>query len=270
MRPETALATIDRDDQKEVWLEQLKRERPDVAILPNFWTLLEQNAARWCPKVAASDFWLDVAARLERWKNDYYNEKGDSLFPTENPLPGFVPKSAASIQSKAFRSRELAEHVDCVLGVWPKGISPVPRLNDLVRTRIVCPYLDGTQFLTDRLIALARETNVDYDQITQRVEDAGYFARHFYFKTEVGFRVAGESFPTTIQCEVQIGTVLSTQIWQTAHRLYDEVREAPKGSDDWKDDADDPRTIRKTLGQQAHQLDLLLMKLRDKTSRKKG
>lgn len=242
--------------------DALGKLRPEFQV-PGFLERLESNCSQWAADVSAGFFWAEARRRLPHWRSEYRSlTKADLLVDFD--LPSFVAKPSSSIINKLSRynnKQKLHEFV-------PIQGPPVPTIGDIVRTRIRCQYIDGVEFLANKLEELGGELNVVPVRERQgKIE--GYFAQHLNIKHDVTYREAGHGTPTIITCEIQIASALASQMWQTSHSLYENVRSDMSAPDDWQWKPDDPRFISNQLGHMLHLADGLLVQLRDSKSTKK-
>jgi hypothetical protein len=238
------------------WIRQLRHTRPEVTI-PGFWKGVEENCRIWAEHVSIGPYWSAASNHLSRWKTEYSNMKADSLLP-EPMLPKFQGKGETRIRTKL--------HQCCVdddaFQAFPTDGPPIPSLNDLVRTRVSCKYLDGVDFLADKLQELAEEIGICLHR-SREGRVGGYFAQHIYFTEDVYWRFGGETQPCTIRCEIQLATQLSTRIWEATHPFYETEREELEGTLDWQWKPTDPRFVAHQLGHMIHLADGLLVQLRE-------
>jgi len=255
---ETSSPKTDQD-----WLDELGRKWPDLRV-PGYWPTLGQNCEQWAREVSAGHFWTEVRARLPEWGAEYRKRTHGSALAGQ--LPDFVAKGEDRIRSKIL-SKCSRDAVFCQSALGTGG-PPIPQLNDLVRTRISCKFVDGVQFLASRLNDLGKTLGVRTErQWVGSLE--GYFAQHVTFQAEVYFRFGGGVTPTTITCEVQVGTDLSTRVWESAHAIYEGARDTPDEPAEWQWNPKDPRFVARELGHMIHLADGLLMQLRDSVSASK-
>lgn len=241
----------------EEWLRRLAELRPEVR-LPGFWTNVAENCARWAAEVSVGPFWAQAKVRLDRWRMEYRAASQADLL-TQPDLPSFLPKPEKSIYDKLFRRcKDVRDYIDKAI---PREGPPVPRLGDLVRTRIVCRYIDGVEFLATKLMELADEMGLSPSRRREgRLE--GYFAQHVTVSQDVIFRLAGYGELAKIICEIQIASEMATRMWDAAHSLYEIVRGTGDDPEDWQWKPDDPRFISNQLGHMIHLADGLLVQLR--------
>jgi len=247
-----------RSELKEAdWLRELAALRPEVR-LPGYWKNLAENAARWAAELTVGPFWTEAKNRLDQWRTEYRAlTEADLLL--QPGLPDFVSKPETSIRDKLFRRcKDDPEYVQKALaGEGP----PIPRLGDLVRTRISCRYIDGVEFLANKLFALAKEMGFHSERWREgRIE--GYFAQHVIVQQDVIFRLGGQGELGKIRCEIQIASELATRMWDAAHPLYESVRGSAVAPENWQWKPDDPQFISSQLGHMIHLADGLLVQLR--------
>lgn len=257
-RPRTSSSRVSTGDS---FTEECGSFRKELAV-PGYWKALEQNCSQWADEISVSPFWKEVDKRQPTWSNEFQRRTAGALLA--NPgIPKFVGKSAKRIREKlAHRSRD--ERVP-ISEMWPKSGPPVPFLNDLVRTRIECQFLDGVEFVGTSLEALAKECGVKCSRERQGLLE-GYFAQHFLFEQPVFFRWGGGEEPTTVKCEIQIATLLATRIWEESHRIYETWRTREEDAQDWQWNPNDPRFVARQLGHMIHLADGLLVQLRNNVS----
>ena len=246
----------DSDD----WLAQIGQTVPEV-LLPGYWENIGNNSATWANEVSAGPFWQTAHAQLDLWRQEDRSEHASDLL-SEVGLPKFVGKSAASIKDKVCRKCKDPEFAS--VAVDSKG-PPVPKISDLVRTRIACRYIDGVEFLASKLCKVAEEMGLGPRRERQgKVE--GYFAQHITINQDVIYRIAGVSRQTKVLCEIQLATDFGTRMWDASHSLYERVRGKASTAESWQWTPEDPRFIANQLGHMIHLADGLLMHLRNSGS----
>jgi len=248
---------------EEEWIRQLAELHPD-ARLPGFWTNVAQNCATWADELTAGPFWRTAAQRLDAWRAEYREKRGADLL-IQIGLPPFVSKPEGSIRDKLFRHCKRKD--DYIRKAFEPGGPPIPRLGDLVRTRVVCRYIDGVEFLATKLFDLAKEMGCLLDR-TREGRITGYFAQHIMVHQEVFYRMASQSRPGKVVCEIQIATQMATQMWEAAHPLYESVRGEEADPEEWQWKPDDPQFIANQLGHMIHLADGFLVQLRQSRKRK--
>jgi hypothetical protein len=239
--------------------QELARQRP-ITSTPGYWQSIADNCVQWVEQVRVSPFWQNVGLNLPHWALEYRNLKGGVLLRSVEP-PKFDAKGQERIRTKVRQIACEMTPPDFSV-VLPASGAPVPALNDLVRTRVRCQYLDGVDFLAEKLVKLGEAMNIrNKREYKGKLE--GYFAQHFYFEENVIFRFGGVSQMTTIQCEVQVATELSTPVWDAGHFVYEAWRGQSDEAKDWQWNPKAPRFLVRQLGHMLHLADGILVQMRD-------
>jgi ppGpp synthetase/RelA/SpoT-type nucleotidyltranferase len=246
------------------WLEELKEVRSEISI-PGYWETLEANCKQWAEDISVGPFWSEAQQKLEAWIAEYRNKTSGALL-IKPGLPKFQGKTAKRIKSKLYQKR-LKEN-NYKLEVFSEDGPPIPKLNDLVRTRISCQYVDGVEFLASKLAQLSKEMNMEHEHSREgRLE--GYFAQHVNFVEDVFYRFGGGTKPGRVTCEIQLSTELANRVWETTHLIYEESRETDEKAEEWQWNPKDTRFISRQLGHMIHLADGLLVQLRESTTQRK-
>jgi hypothetical protein len=238
---------------------ELERKWPAVRV-PGYWSTVEENCKQWAREISVGPLWSEAKNRLVGWSADFRRKSGGVLVAA--PLPDFVGKGADRTKKKVIS--KCADDAAFAREALGSDGPPVPRLSDLVRTRISCKFLDGVEYLAERLNELAIEQGVAVERQRQG-KLVGYFAQHVTFAADVHFRMAGHAEPVRISCEIQVATELSSQIWEAAHPVYEIARVRSDDPEDWQWSPKDPRFIARQLGHMIHLADGILVQLRDST-----
>lgn len=232
--------------------------------LPGYWKCLEDNCRQWADEVFVSPFWKEFDETRSAWSNEFNHRTGGALLAANN-LPRFCGKGASRVKSKLVQLTTGPEKTT-INRYWPLTGPPVPQINDLVRTRIECQFLDGVEFIATKLQQLAEASGIRVER-TRQGKIEGYFAQHLYFDQAVLFRFGGGAQQVTIQVEVQIATQLATRVWLESHGVYEQWRGKRESRDEWQWQPLDPRFIARQLGHMIHLADGLLVHLRESSRR---
>lgn len=248
---------------EEECLRELANIRSEV-LLPGFWKNLAENSEQWAEEVSVGPFWAEAEHRLDQWRTEYRSTNDGDLLSRPG-LPKFESKSENSIRDKVFRRcREKADYIKTAI---QREGPPIPRIGDLVRTRIACRYIDGVEFLANKILALAEEMSLSSRRRREgRIE--GYFAQHITVQQQVIFRLAGHTELATIICEIQLASEMATRMWEAAHPLYEDARRDHAEPEDWQWKPTNPQFISSQLGHMIHLADGLLVQLRQSNKRK--
>lgn len=243
----------------------VKSARPEVGV-PGYWDTLQDNCNQWAKEITVRPFWEEAKKRLSLWRYKYRRKTGEALLSTRE-LPDFKAKDKVRTREKLYQ-QALRESSD---PPFPKDPAKpaIPIMNDLVRTRITCNFMDGVEFLGQELVALAKELRCYYEHKREgRLE--GYYAQHVIFEENVFFRFGGVDTPARICCEIQLASVLATRVWESSHLIYEKSRIIEEEPEDWQWNPKDPRFISRELGHMIHLADGLLVQLRDSVPRKRS
>jgi len=254
-----------RDLTEADWLRQLAAVRSEVR-LPGFWTNLAENCARWAEELSVGPFWTEAKRRIDQWRMEY-RAANDADLLSQPGLPSFTSKAEGSIRDKLFR--RCKQEADYLAKAVEKEGPPIPRLGDLVRTRIACRYIDGVEFLANKIVGLADEMKLSPERRREgRIE--GYFAQHITVQQEVIFRIVGHGQLAKVVCEIQIASEMATRMWDAAHPLYESARREAADPEDWQWKPNDPRFISNQLGHMIRLADGLLVQLRQSMKNRKA
>ncbi|HTR82955.1 MAG TPA: hypothetical protein VMI56_00655 [Reyranella sp.] len=262
--PAAEKATRPSGERPEDWATRISELHPDTKVA-GYWKAIQDNCEQWAKEITVGPYWSEVRNNLDRWSTEYRASTQADLLRVGG-LSGFDFKSETSIRDKVYRiCRNKPDKAKGIIGSSPT----IPRLNDLVRTRVVCRYVDGVEFITSKMADLARvQTVLQGRRREGRLE--GYFAQHLYLKQQVFFRYGGQQMPAEILCEVQVATEMATRMWTEGHGAYEIARGANDEPEKWQWSTNDPRFISNQLGHMLHLADGLLMQLRDSTKSRKS
>lgn len=233
--------------------------RPEIRV-PGYWDNLTENCEQWASEVSVCPLWKAFDKHRPAWRTEFHQQTGGALLVSDE-LPQFCGKKHKRIQTK-LRQLETGKAPKKAADMWPSEGPPVPRLHDLVRTRVKCQFLDGVEFIATKLEQLATDMDLHYERERQgRIE--GYFAQHLYFTHDVIYRFGGVSQQVTISCEVQFATLLASRVWEESHAVYEVWRGREESQDEWQWNPKEPRFLARQLGHMIHLADGLLVQLRD-------
>ena len=128
------------------WLAKLGEIRQEFAI-PHYPRILAENSETWAQEISVGPFWTLTKSRLAQWRTEYKSLTGADLLSRPD-LPNFESKTEDGIRDKLVRVSKRNE--DDLSNVVATDGPPIPKFNDLVRTRIACRYIDGVEYLAKR------------------------------------------------------------------------------------------------------------------------
>ena len=183
---------------------------------------------------------------------------------TKAPELVFSKKTFASFASKLFR-------LNCLWNrLWPKnpqgGWFTYPnsfgQIDDLVRTTLICRYLDGPERVSKEILAAAKDAGLD-GNISPKATETGYYAWHAYVRMPAQVIVADKLSDVSISVEFQTTTQLQAALRELTHKFYEQDRVEPsiaRPQSKW--DYQSPRFRAEYLGHTLHLVDAMILELR--------
>ncbi|WP_152997421.1 hypothetical protein [Methylobacterium sp. GXS13] len=217
--------------------------------------------------VQAGTFIRNIVDELSNIAKEYANGNSHLLYYPSDPGDiAVVSKPYVSVLSKVYRSNCLN---NTRYPAAPKaGIITIgtmyEKINDLLRTRLVCKYMDGPEFVCNKLAAYTEQNDIEFTYYPMASE-LGYYAWHCYFRLPVELMIDNYVQERRISLEIQITTQLAEVITALTHGLYETNRERPQPKDNkswrWQ-----PRTQQfrsAYLGHTLHLLEGIIQTFRD-------
>jgi hypothetical protein len=137
-------------------------------------------------------------------------------------------------------------------------------IDDLIRSRIICKYMDGPPFVCKSLEEYCASVGISCNFRDVSTE-AGYYAWHFYFRIPVELSICSDVVTRSISVEIQFSTQLAEAISALTHGLYEERRTGAGSADDrgWRWDASSQRFRSTYIGHGLHLLEGMIQTFRD-------
>ncbi len=237
---------------------------PEAAALETAY--YEAVATRIRETVAKGPVWTDLVGTLGSFESEYLAATGYRLFVT-GVVPELQVKPFDSFILKTFRKNVIEN------GGWPsppEGGWYVPtnwyaRIRDVVRTLTVVKYLDGVEFVANRIEALCHRhsavCSVEYE-----AREEGYYAAHIYISAKCEIpKVTWDTETIDVMFEVQVTTQLQEVIRRLLHRYYEARRSRLSIVDTkWQWDYRNDEFIANYLGHILHYVEGMIMDVRDK------
>jgi len=172
-----------------------------------------------------SSFWIELNRRLPELNSEFRLIDGYDLL-LRNAEPDLDVKSYDSFLLKTFRRNCLDNKAWPTepTGGWMIPSSWHSRINDVIRTRYIVKYLDGVEFLANRIAKIATENGLE-PRIDFETKAEGYYAAHLYVTPT--FEVPAISWDTEyiqLSIEIQITTQLQEVILKLLHEHYEQRR----------------------------------------------
>ena len=218
-----------------------------------------------------SSFWEAVKRQFSNINDEYRKLKGYQLLTT-NEAPDIYIKSLDSLLIKAFRKNILnnEQYPEEPNGGWITPENWFTSINDILRTTIIVKYLDGVEFLLEKITIIARENSCDFTYSLEAREE-GYYAAHGGAK--ITLDLVGKDFAPKqerINVEIQVTTELQEIIKNLLHKYYEENRKKTKPKDyKWQWDYRCDEFASNYLGHIVHYVEGMIVEIRDKQITKK-
>lgn len=225
----------------------------------------ESASAKMKQDFENSRFWKEITKKLKEYNDLYYRKNGYHLLMYKDKIPHINIKPYKSFFEKTYRKNVLNNDN------WPdapdKGwvlSDDFSKINDILRTCIVVKYLDGVQFLADKINDLGASCTIDCDyELEARID--GYYAAHIDLVFPVEIPVALEIKKIDVHVEIQITTQLQENIRQLLHTYYEKKRKTYINSgDEWLWDYASDEFLANNLGHILHYVEGMIMEVRER------
>lgn len=213
-----------------------------------------------------SGFWIELNDNLKEFDSEYYSHKGLHLL-IETNKPQLYVKPFDSFLLKTFR-KNILENVywpNEPKGGWIPPNSWYSRINDIIRTLFVVKYLDGVEFMIDRIHKLCMQHTLTCEPFLEAREE-GYYAAHIYTKKIFEIpRINWDTEKVEFSIEIQITTQLQEVIRQLLHKYYEERRKRAREEDTkWQWNYKSDEFVTNYLGHILHYVEGMIMEVRER------
>lgn len=219
-----------------------------------------------------SNYWSEIRKNMRDFNEEYLLQTGYPLFIDPNNTPKLLVKSFSSFFLKTFRINVLQNEnwPEPPSGGWVLTDNWIIRSNDIVRTCFVVKYLDGVEFLKNKLITLADQLKQKSSKYYVAGTD-GYYAAHVYVADM--FEVPCKDYDTekiNISIELQITSQLQEVIRKLLHQHFESRRKKTSIPDvEWQWDYKSDEFATNYLGHILHYVEGMIMEVRDRDDKKK-
>ena len=224
----------------------------------------ETNVQNAQNTVQNSGFIRGFPAFITKQEGEYHSRTGAQLVLYEELT--VVKKPFDSAVQKSFRHNVLhnRDFPGRPRKDWVTPDNWYSKFDDLVRSTLVCKFIDAPRILAEALTGHAVSAGCTGRHI-HRSTDEGYYAFHHYtaFQVEV---VDDEwnSHTTNMEFEIQLTTQFQEVLRELTHPLYEAARLAAGPRDDqWKWDYDTPRFQTSYLGHTLHMIEAMIVQVRN-------
>ena len=239
------------------------------AVLKNHFEGCVRRAAEQLQK---HPFWIELKQEVENWDASYR-----LLTPNVEALYSGSFEQQADLNCKKWESAFNKAYRKNVLKNknWPNppdegfvtAESWFEKLGDILRTTLTSRYIDGVQFIAERLVELAHKHGLNVNNQLQATPE-GYYAGHvdieFDFVIEDLMR---NDVTAKVSVEFQVTTQLKQVVKELLHVFYESDRlktDVDKSSEVWQWDYRKPLFDANYLGHVVHYLEAQILKVREK------
>lgn len=214
-------------------------------------------------EVQSHPFVLELSKTLVVWDDEC---KRDNNYPLlmDAELPPFNRKSYDSFLNKIYRSccvynNKFPAAPDAG---WITDANYLSVINDLVRNKISCKFIDGPRILSAKLVELAAKHGLRAEYSSRNYDD-GYYAYHVYVYFPLIIDLGTSPAVThEVAVEIQISTQLKEVMYEILHKFYADDR-SKVFKDDWKWDLGSLKFKSGYLSHTLHMLEAMIVELRD-------
>ncbi len=173
------------------------------------------------------ELWKELNIKLQKDYNDEYRIKNNEhRLVKKEFFPELCCKPYDSLINKSFRKNivENESFPEPPKDGWVEPNKWFIQIKDLLRTTIIVRYLDGVEFVVNKIRDLADTYNficsVDYE-----ARDVGYYAAHITVAKDFTIQNINETETDILfSVEIQVSTELQEAIKQLTHELYEQRR----------------------------------------------
>lgn len=213
-----------------------------------------------------STIWKSILDSMDEFNNEYLAKTGYQLF-VSGFEPKLVTKSFDSFLEKSFRKNIVLNKrfPKEPYNGWVTPNNWIENTNDILRTFFVVKYLDGVEFLAEKIMTLFKQSGHNCSN-SYEARDEGYYAVHLYSFYE--FDIPGINWDTvkqSISIELQITTQLQEVIGKLTHQFYEGRRiKLDKEDKKWQWKYESEEFTANYLGHILHYVEGMIMDVRNK------
>lgn len=215
----------------------------------------------------ASETWQKFITQLKECNERYTIDTGYNLLMTSDD-PNLLIKPFKSFLEKTYRLNIISNSnwPNPPEGGWYIPLKSFSRINDIVRCLVLVKFLDGVEYLVQRICEFCDKNGVDIEHSYEAREE-GYYAVHLNLRQE--FEIPNEDWDTdrvNVSIEIQISTQLQEVLRKLLHRYYEDRRKAVSVPDDemWQWNYKSDEFAVNYLGHIIHYLEGMIVDIREK------
>ena len=214
-----------------------------------------------------SETWQNFIIQLKECNELYTIDTGYDLLMTSDD-PDLLIKPFKSFLEKTYRLNIISNPnwPGPPEGGWYIPLQSLSRINDIVRCLVLVKFLDGVEYLVQKICEFCDKNRVDMEHSYEAREE-GYYAVHLNLRQK--FAIPKEDWETdrvNVSIEIQISTQLQEVLRKLLHRYYEDRRKAVSVSDDemWQWNYKSDEFAVNYLGHIIHYLEGMIVDIREK------
>jgi len=253
-------------DEYKKWL----KEKHEIEITDKTQNYYDSVVSKIKLDLEKSDFWIQLNKKLVEYEGDYLAETGYNLLTHGFKLE-LHKKTFDSFLLKTFRKNIIENKC------WPdepkdKRVLPsnwYSMINDTIRTLFEVKYLDGVEFMINKVKSICDEHSMGC-KVSFEATEEGYYAAHLY--TRKIFEIPKATWDTEwidVSIEIQITTQIQEVIRKLLHKYYEETRKKLEKEDiKWQWNYKNDEFTANYLGHILHYVEGMIMEIREKQKEK--
>jgi hypothetical protein len=214
-----------------------------------------------------SKFWMQLNEQLTIYNQEYLLKTSYSLFlPDLKCVLNIKPFESLLIKTYRKNIIENNKWPDEPENGWILPNNWYCRINDIIRTLLIVKYLDGMDFIINKINLHCEQFQKECETFYEAREE-GYYAVHIYTKEEFEIpKVNWDTEIVKISIEIQITTQLQEVIRRLLHKYYEEKRKTVIKEQDtmWQWNYRSDEFIANYLGHILHYVEGMIVEIRDK------
>ena len=250
-----------------IWL----KEKREIEISDKTQKNYDSVTSRIIIDLKKSDYWIQLNENLKEYNGDYLAETGyDLLIPSLEPVLYIKPFD--SFLLKTFRKNILENKCwpDEPKDGWVLPNNWYFRINDIIRTLFEVKYLDGVDFMINKVKHLCKECDMEC-KVSLQATEVGYYAAHLYIMKEFEVpKVPWDTERIDVSFEIQITTQIQEVIRKLLHKYYEQARKRLEEENiKWQWNYKSDEFSANYLGHILHYIEGMIVDIREKQKEKK-
>lgn len=252
-------------DEYPTWMK--RDQKIDArALAENYYDFVTSKVQK---QLLDSRFWIDLTDNLIKYDQEYKSKTSNyELFKDIPKKEDIYVKPYKSFMEKTYRRNVLNNQK------WPNEpdggwIFPdrwFSNINDIVRTTFVVKYLDGVDFLVQKIEDTCGTCSLTPPKISWEARDEGYYAVHMNIRQNYKIPLINliDNEDINLSFEIQITTQLQEVIRRLLHIYYADKRKEIIKDDKWQWNYRSDEFATNYLGHILHYIEGMIIDIRDK------